>query len=294
VVATNVGVFIGEDLKGGHFTVLGTDLPAAPVFNLNAKPDDGELLVAASYGRGIQSYRYKDPSGGALPTPGIVPNAAQRKGALACTAASGFRFARVKPRRRGAKLEFARRVRRPVTVEVFQTSRGRSVLRERLIARFRNRAKSFTWDGRANVRRRRATDGYYFVRYTMRVSGIKRDLRRIVLRRRNGRYSLRPSYYRRETCGVLSSYKLSRPVFGGGRNRALGISYRLARPATVTVRVLRGKRTVRTYTTRTARAGRTYRLRFPATRRPRGDYKVRLELRRGSQRLTATLTSRRL
>ena len=293
VVATNVGVFVGEDLKGGHFTVLGSDLPASPVFNLNSKPDDGELLLAASFGRGVQSYRYKDPAG-ALPTPGIVPNRAQRKSALACLAASGFRFARVRPRRHGARLQFARRVRRPVTVEVFQTSRGRTVLGERRIAVFRNRSTSFTWNGRANVRRRRATDGYYFVRYSMRVKGSRRDLRRIVLRRRNGRYSVRPSYYRRETCGVLSSYKLERPVFGGPRNGALIISYRLARPATIRVLVTRGKKTLKVFATRTARAGRTYRLRFDSEKRARGDYKVRLQLRRGSRRQTATLTSRRL
>jgi hypothetical protein len=144
------------------------------------------------------------------------------------------------------------------------------------------------------VRRRKATDGYYFVRYTMRINGRKRDLRRIVLRRRSGRYTLRPSYYRRESCGVLSSYKLERPAFGGRRNRALIISYRLARPATVKITILRGKKVIRDYATRTSRAARTYRLRFDSEKRPRGDYKVRLQLRRGSQRLTTILTSRRL
>jgi hypothetical protein len=271
--------------------VLGTGLPAAPVFNLSTKPDDPELLIAASFGRGVQQLRYKDPAGGALPVPGQL---SKGRGALACAAGSGFRFARVRTRGKTARIQFARRVRKPVTVEVFQTSRGRDVIGERLIARFRNRAKSFTWNGRANVRGKRATDGYYFVRYTMRINGRKRDLRRIVLRRRNGRYTLRPSYYRRESCGVLSSYKLERPAFGGRRNRALLISYRLARPATIKITILRGKKVIRDFATRTSRAARTYRVRFDAEGRPRGDYKVRLQLRRGAQRVTSTLTSRRL
>src|SRR4029078_12575929 len=92
VVATNVGVYIGEDLKGGHFTPMGTNLPPAPVFTLSTKPGDDELVVAASYGRGVQQYRYKDPVGSA-PTPGIAPTPAQRNAALtsACAASVGFR-----------------------------------------------------------------------------------------------------------------------------------------------------------------------------------------------------------
>jgi hypothetical protein len=185
-------------------------------------------------------------------------------------------------------------VNKPVSVDVFQTSRGRTVLTERLVARFANRNHSFTWNGRANRRGRRVTDGYYFVRYSMNVDGKRHDIRRIVLRRVKGHFSRRPAHYRRASCGTLSSYKLERPVFGGPRNRTQVASFRLARAATVRLQVLRGNRVVRAFARKSYRAGRTYRLRFGAKGRARGDYRFRLTVTRGNATTTSILTSRRL
>ena len=84
-------------------------------------------------------------------------------------------------------------------------------------------------------------------------------------------------------------------MFGGRARVALGIAYRLTRGGRVTVRVLHGKGTVRTFGTATRRAGRTYRLRLAARGLTRGDYRVRLTVTRaGAKPITATLVSRRL
>ena len=77
-------------------------------------------------------------------------------------------------------------------------------------------------------------DGYYFVRFTQRQGHAP-----VTLRRSGGRYTRVGDFYRRASCDLVPSYKLSRPVFGGTVDRNLGISYRTARAAQVAVTVLR-------------------------------------------------------
>ena len=226
---------------------------------------------------------------------GPQPPATTQPPALAgCVPVRGFRSVSAKRRGRGVSLGFARAVTRPVTVDVFQQSIGRRVIGERLVARYTNRAKSFNWNGRANRGRRKVTDGYYFVRYRMDIGGGQVDVRRVTLRRTNGRFSTRPSFYMRDACGLLRSYKLTRPVFGGRTNRELSISYRLNRAATVSAVVRRGKRVVSRYAARSRQANQTYRLRLDSEKLRRGDHKVTITVRSGSTVETRTLTARRL
>jgi len=172
-------------------------------------------------------------------TVGGPPGAGARRGvSAACTPAGGFRSVGARGRGRRVTLSFARRVNRPVTVDVFQQSLGRRVIGERLVGRFTRRTADFTWNGRANRRGRRVTDGYFIVRYRITGPGGV-DVRRIALRRVRGRWSRRPAYAATEGCGLLRSAKLTRPVFGGRSNREIGAAFRLSRDARVTVRVLR-------------------------------------------------------
>ena len=223
----------------------------------------------------------------ATPVPAGAPGAE-------CIPANGFRSTRARGQGRKVAFRFTRAQPRPVTVDVFQQSVGRRVIGERLVARYRNRSRSFTWNGKANRRGRTVTDGFYFVRYRMDLGSRNVDVRRVTLRRSNGRFAVRRSFYRRSGCGLLRSYKLTRPVFGGPNNRELAASFRLARNARVTLEVLRGKRVVRRYATQTRRANITHRLRFDAEDRPRGDFKFRLTVRSGAQTVRSTLVSRRL
>jgi hypothetical protein len=223
-------------------------------------------------------------------TPG-VPGA---RVPVACAASGGFLRVGVAKRSHGVGVTFARRGSAPVNVDVFQSSHGRTVIGERLVARFRNRSRSFTWNGAANRPGRHVADGYYFLRYQVRYAG-QVDTRRVVLRRVNGRFVRRPEFYRRASCGTISAYKLERPVFGGPANRALGVAFRLTVPGRASVTVLRGTRVVRRYAAHSDRAARTYRLRFPAEGRPVGDYRFKLTVVTSSgKRVTAVLTSRRI
>ncbi|HEV3001557.1 MAG TPA: M14 family metallopeptidase [Solirubrobacteraceae bacterium] len=219
-------------------------------------------------------------------------------GPVACTAsARGFRSVSVRGAgRRRLRIGFVRRVRQPITVDVFQTSRGRRVLQERLVARFRGRHASLVWNDRRARRGRRVTDGYYFVRLRMNLGGGRADYRRVTLRRHRGRWYRRPPHYRKESCSLLTSYKLLRPVFGGSNGRAVAASYRLTRRARASLTIMRGKRVVRRGRMRVRRADVTYRAKLSARGLPRGDYRfvLRVQPLGGGRTVRAVLTSRRL
>lgn len=163
---------------------------------------------------------------------------------------------------------------------------------ERLVARFPNRSRSFTWNGRANRPGRKVTDGYLFVRF--KTGSGRGEARRVALRRVRARLSLRPPFQRRDTCDLLTSFKLERPVFGGTSGRPLGIAYRLGLAGRVTVTVTRGSRTVKRYTRTISAGARTQRIRLSAKGLAVGDYRVRLQVRSGRQATTAALVARRL
>jgi hypothetical protein len=114
-----------------------------------------------------------------------------------------------------------------------------------------------------------------------------RDVRRIVLRKRDGRFRRVGGHHRRGDCELLRSFKLQRPVFGGRQRTPLRVAYRLTRAARVTITVARGKRVV---ARRTVDSGgnRTYRLAVRPSRR--GVYRVRIAV----GEVSATLTARRL
>jgi hypothetical protein len=59
-VGTDIGVFVSCNAAGGSYSVLGGGLPTAPISTMSFKPNDPDLLVAATYGRGIYTYRYDD------------------------------------------------------------------------------------------------------------------------------------------------------------------------------------------------------------------------------------------
>ena len=201
-----------------------------------------------------------------------------------CTGDAGFRSVSARPRGTRVRLRFTRRLQLPVQVDVFQVSRGRRVVEERLVARYRDARRSILWKGRV-------PDGSYFARFTMRRDGRKVDVRRIVLRRTHGRFRLAKRHYRRGDCEVLRSFKLERPVFGGSTHTPLRVAYRLSRAARVTLTVSTGKRRVLRRVANRA-PGRTYRLSLAPRRR--GVYKVRLVAEAGGRRASSTLTARRL
>ncbi|MDP9386030.1 MAG: hypothetical protein M3P50_12525, partial [Actinomycetota bacterium] len=215
----------------------------------------------------------------------------------ACASQAGLISATARGGERKGSLtfDFRRRIEQPVTVDVFRQSRGRTITGERLVRRFTGRTGTFTWNGRG-TRGRRVGNGMYFARFRLKVPGGVTDTIRVTLGRSKGRFGPRRSFYQRESCGTLRSFKLSRPVFGGRRNTPLGIAYRLNQAARVSIVVTnRRERVVRRFAARDVAAGRTQRLSVPARRlRGRGDYRVKLTVTRGGRSTTTTLTSRKL
>lgn len=208
-----------------------------------------------------------------------------------CAPTSGFAStAAAAASRAGLALDFRRRVANPVTVDVFRTSRGRRVVRNKLVARFTNRSRSFRWNGRG------ATDGLYFVRYRIKTAKGTTDTRRHTLQRVDGRFRARAPHYRRVSCGLVRSYKLDFPAFGGVQGRPLGFAYYLTRGATVTVEVLRADgRVVRRFAATPRAGGRTFRFTVPiSAAERRSDYRVRLTAKAGATTVRSSLTSRRL
>ena len=114
------------------------------------------------------------------------------------------------PRANGLRLGFRRARARRVTVDVFQHSAGRRVLGERRVAHFGGRRHGRDV-ARAPGQRRALLRP---LRHARCPAGV-RDVRRVALVRRGGRFARRPAFYRRVSCGLLSSFKLERPAFGG-------------------------------------------------------------------------------
>ena len=59
LVATTVGVFASRHKSGGHYALLGRNLPRAPVFQIAKWPGHPRRILAASLGRGVYSYRFR-------------------------------------------------------------------------------------------------------------------------------------------------------------------------------------------------------------------------------------------
>ena len=287
--------------KGSHYvptptsTSSTTTSPAAP----GSVPPAGGGTVQDEPGRvaGTEGRQPGPPASSSSPAGGKPGSSGRNESVCATTA--GFRRVAALPRKRGGKagsglaLTFSRRVRKRVNVDIFQVSSGKKVVTERLVKRFRNKRKSFAWNGRGV--RRKLTDGVYFARFTMVLGKNRRDVRRVTLDRRQGKFRPRPAFYQRDSCGALESFKLQRPVFGGKRRAPLRIAYRVTSGADkVIVQVRQRGRVRRTFRATGGEAGRTYRLSLPARGLRRGDVKVTVTVQRANARVHSSLTARRL
>jgi hypothetical protein len=61
LVGTDVGPFVSDTTDGATWAVLGGGLPNVPVFHLAPKPGDPDTIVAATYGRGVYTYKFPKP-----------------------------------------------------------------------------------------------------------------------------------------------------------------------------------------------------------------------------------------
>jgi hypothetical protein len=217
-------------------------------------------------------------------------------GATTCLNNPGFVSVGTRSIGRRVALRFVRNARLPVGIDVFRVSAGRRVVREQLIARFDRRTGSMVWSGVANRGRRGPVGpGHYVVRFTMFRNGKPYDTRRLVLERNAAGHFIRlHGLQRRVGCGLLSGFRLDRPVFGGTTNVALSGSYRLAKRGKLTLTVTRGRKVVKRFATVERAGGRTYRFSVPARALRRGIYTVRLLAQSGEDQVLSLLSARRL
>src|SRR4051812_2949296 len=63
IVATAVGVYASKGKSGGKYAPLGNNLPNVPVYQISLKPGDPNTLVAATFGRGVYTYKFAGGAG---------------------------------------------------------------------------------------------------------------------------------------------------------------------------------------------------------------------------------------
>jgi hypothetical protein len=271
--ATGDGILPGTGRSA--VDVYKVTLPPPPIPAGGPKPGSRKFPISTV--RGVENER-----------------AAEVQAAGGCASSTAFERVGVRPRGRGLAFSFRRRGNAPVTVDLFRSNRGRRIGTRR-VRRFANRMTAFRWNGRRGDRGRRVVDGHYHVRFTTRTPSGGRDTRRAALVRRNGRWHVRPVHYRRTPCGLVETFKLFRPVFGGSRRVPLGISFRLNQQADVEIEVRQRGRVVARVPKRSYVAGRAIRLRVSARRIPRrGDVRVMMRATRTGRAVTQALTGRKL
>ena len=210
-----------------------------------------------------------------------------------CASAAGFKSVRARAAGAGLKVSVSVRSKRSFTAEVFQQSRGRTVLKDRRVFKVSGKTKgSITWSGR--TKQGRLKDGYYYVRFSTKLDDGTKVVRRIALRRSHGRFASAPDFAQKTACGVFAKYELSSSVFGGARNVPLRITYRLAHDVEgVTITVARGKKVVKRFTGRGQRDQGGHVLGAREIGAARGVGHVKAAVTNGPGR-GATLTAKRL
>ena len=125
--------------------------------------------------------------------------------------------------------------------------------------------------------------GAYVARYRIKTANGRTDERRKGFVLRSGRVRRSATFFR-TGCGFVQRLSLASPVLRGRPK----LTYRLDRTARVSLRVLRGRRTVKRVKTRTRRGERTYSVKLPKL--GRGAYRVRLSaVSPGKKRARSTL-----
>jgi hypothetical protein len=287
----------------GYFTPENANTWVSTIFKMEKEADGrftyygvtGDGILPGTGRSAIDVYKVTlpappTPAGGAKPGGATVTPAKPPAATAPCARTSSFASAAAKPRGRGISFSFAPRTGGAVQVDLFQQSAGRRIVGERRVKAFGKRSGGFRWNGRAAGLR----DGIYFARLRRKAPNGQVDTRRFALQRVKGRFRTAPDFDLRRPCGLVDSFKLERPVFGGsGRKAPLRGSFRLGESANVGIEVLRGNKVVQRIKTRMYAAGRTHRVRF-APRGGRGVYRVVLKAQRPGRSSDVALSARRL
>jgi len=205
---------------------------------------------------------------------------------VACSSSNGFVKLSVKPAGRGLRFDLQRNTAQPAKIAVYRASNGRKALAPKKVASFQVN-ESFTWKGKKGL-----TKGDYFVQVeTVQTNG-QLDRRSFAFKRTGSKFKRAKPFARNDSCQLISLFRLGAPVFGG--KRPLRIGFALTQPGKVTVKVLRGSKTVKTLRRNVTKANRAVRMTLKPGGLRRGEYKIRITAQSGSGKQTSTLFARKL
>ena len=196
----------------------------------------------------------------------------------ACTPRGGLKSAGVGGSAGAVRVSFKRVRRRPVTVTIYRATRAGL----RRVAQ-RKTAGSFTWRPSALAR------GTYVARFAVKTANGQTDSRLRTFEVAGNRLKGVAAFRRDPSCGMLERFELSQPLFGA---KGVRVTYRLDRTAAVTLRIVRGGKTVRRHDTATRSGERTYSQALRGLRP--GRYRILLSARSpGGKTVRASLSARR-
>jgi hypothetical protein len=287
VVGTDIGVFESCDTSGGAYSQLGKGLPATPISTLRLKPGDPDLMVAATYGRGVYTYRFGDDSGRCAPKAGAPGTPGTAGGGGVCASRAGFTTASVRPTGRGLRFDVKRAVTAKYEASVYRQATLKRTGHAKRVAVFKSRTGSFTWHGSKKL-----ADGYYFAQVKVK-NGKATDVRRFTFTLKKRRFHALRQYYARASCKLLAIARLSGPAFGGRTRTSLAFALKTLTSGSATVTIKRGKKTIKRF--KYAKTGtKTIRGKLRAATAKRGVYTVTIVASAGGVREQAVLVARRI
>ena len=291
----------GKIVEQGYFLPLGGSASARRTGTPTARSSTRSTTRAASTSCATRATRTSRPDGigdaDAGRDAGHRRRQARHATAPRARRAAGFRSVSLKPTGcASSSIGASRRESSRFNVDVFQQSAGSKVIRERLIARFPNKSKSFTWNGKD--RKRRRLEQRQLLRPLHDEAQVTAPRTCVASRSAAAAASSARArdFYQRVDCGIFKSLKLTSSVFGGRTKRSLGISYKLALGVNaVNIRVKVGSKTIRKFTGK-GTANKTFRFSVPASKVKRGKtVKVQVTPDRGpSPTRTVTLYAKRI
>ncbi|MBA2506187.1 MAG: penicillin acylase family protein [Thermoleophilaceae bacterium] len=197
---------------------------------------------------------------------------------LGCLPTGGLKGVSVKRRGKRVRLGFGSEVKLPATIEVFSV--GRDGKRRRV-------AKVSS--AKPVLSRAARRSGRYIARFSLTGKTGRLDVREVGFTVRGKRLKRARPHVRAAGCGFIREARLSSSAFGGRRAVPLGISARTAVPTRMTVRLLRGRKVVKTVRAKPGRGAR-----ISAKGVKRGNYKVRISVSAGKQKGSVTLNAARI
>ena len=191
---------------------------------------------------------------------------------------------------RGIRFDFNRRGAASARVRLLRVSRGRNVIRPKLVRDFGQRTRGFSWKGGTRI-----PSGHYVAEFTTKAPNGRTDRRRVACAGPPG-----GSCRCARSSASAGAASCSRPGWrsrcsAAGRNARATLSFRLREPAVVDVEIRRGNRVVRRIRAQNFAAGRTHKLNVSLPRSARrGEYTFTLRAEAAGRSSSATVVGRKL